>query len=287
MSEVAYTKEERMKGIGGSDARKIVSGDWYDLWLEKTGKKDLPNLSNEFPVQLGVWTESFNLKWFEKQMNIEVAHTGLKVSEKKDFMYANVDGLIYGKASANIDGSIYGDNEFGIFEAKHLNGFVTQEKAIETYLPQIHHYMYVFDCNYAWLSIIFGNRWGAYRIEKNEKFMNQLVEKEEQFWSFVVQDKPPYDGEAIETPSTKELVLDKMIVKDMTSSNQWAYLSQTLKQTQEQAREFEASKKEIKSLVQPDWREATGHGVTVKRSKTGRLNITVGEFNAAEETNSK
>lgn len=39
MSEVAYTKEERMKGIGGSDARKIVSGDWYDLWLEKTGKK--------------------------------------------------------------------------------------------------------------------------------------------------------------------------------------------------------------------------------------------------------
>ena len=188
---------------------------------------------------------------------------------------------------ANVDGLIYGDNEFGIFEAKHLNGFVTQEKAIETYLPQIHHYMYVFDCNYAWLSIIFGNRWGAYRIEKNEKFMNQLVEKEEQFWSFVVQDKPPYDGEAIETPSTKELVLDKMIVKDMTSSNQWAYLSQTLKQTQEQAREFEASKKEIKSLVQPDWREATGHGVTVKRSKTGRLNITVGEFNAAEETNSK
>ena len=86
MSEVAYTKEERMKGIGGSDARKIVSGDWYDLWLEKTGKKDLPDLSNEFPVQLGVWTESFNLKWFEKQMNMEVAHTGLKVSEKKDFM---------------------------------------------------------------------------------------------------------------------------------------------------------------------------------------------------------
>ena len=268
MSEVAYTKEERMKGIGGSDARKIVSGDWYDLWLEKTGKKDLPDLSNEFPVQLGVWTESFNLKWFEKQMNMEVAHTGLKVSEKKDFMYANVDGLIYG------------DNEFGIFEAKHLNGFVTQEKAIETYLPQIHHYMYVFDCDYAWLSIIFGNRWGAYRIEKNEKFMNQLVEKEEQFWSFVVQDKPPYDGEGIETPSTKELVLDKMIVKDMTSSNQWTYLSQTLKETQEKAREFEASKKEIKSLVQPDWREATGHGVSVKRSKTGRLTVNIGEENA-------
>ena len=266
MSELAYTQEERMKGIGGSDAKKIVAGDWYELWLEKTGKKEPPDLSNEFPVQLGVWTESFNLKWFEKEMEMEVTHTGLKISDKKKFMFANVDGLVHDKLTG-----------FGIFEAKHLNGFVTQEKAIETYLPQIHHYMYVFECNYAWLSVIFGNRYGAYRIEKNEKFMKELVEKEEQFWSFVVQDKPPYDGESIETPSTKELVLDKMIVKDMSQSNSWGDYAGILKRTQEQAIGFEHAKKEIKSLMQPDWREAYGHGVVCKRTKTGRLNIKIGE----------
>ena len=266
MSELANTHEERMKGIGGSDAKKIVAGDWYELWLEKTGKKEPPDLSNEFPVQLGVWTESFNLKWFEKEMEMEVTHTGLKISDKKKFMFANVDGLVHDKLTG-----------FGIFEAKHLNGFVTQEKAIETYLPQIHHYMYVFECNYAWLSVIFGNRYGAYRIEKNEKFMKELVEKEEQFWSFVVQDKPPYDGEGIETPSTKELVLDKMIVKDMSQSNSWGDYAGILKRTQEQAIGFEHAKKEIKSLMQPDWREAYGHGVVCKRTKTGRLNIKIGE----------
>tara|TARA_R100000365_G_C2742286_1_gene70951 strand:- start:149 stop:964 length:816 start_codon:yes stop_codon:yes gene_type:complete len=269
MSELAYTKEERMKGIGGSDARKIVSGDWYDLWLEKTGKKESPDLSREFPVQLGVWTESFNLKWFEQEMEMEVTHTGIKTSNLKPFMYANVDGLVHDKAQG-----------FGIFEAKHLNGFVTQEKAIENYLPQIHHYMYVFECDYSWLSIIFGNRWGAYRIEKNEKFMKELVEKEEQFWSFVVQDKPPYDGESIETPSTKELVLDKMIVKDMTQNNQWVMLSHVLSDTKNKAKEFDDAKKEIKSLMQPDWREAIGLGVSVKRSKTGRLTVNIGEEDA-------
>ena len=28
----------RRKFIGGSDAAKIVSGDWHSLWLEKTGR---------------------------------------------------------------------------------------------------------------------------------------------------------------------------------------------------------------------------------------------------------
>ena len=26
---------DRTKGIGGSDAKKIVDGSWHDLWLEK------------------------------------------------------------------------------------------------------------------------------------------------------------------------------------------------------------------------------------------------------------
>ena len=43
---------------------------------------------------------------------------------------------------------------------------------------------------------------------------------------------------------------------------------------------FDDAKKEIKSLMQPDWREAIGHGVSVKRSKTGRLTVNIGEENA-------
>ena len=32
--------------------------------------------------------------------------------------------------------------------------------------------------------------------------------------------------------------------------------------------------------MQPDWREAIGLGVAVKRSKTGRLTVNIGEENA-------
>ena len=51
------TKEaliERRKGLGGSDAAKIVAGDWHALWLDKTGRVEPEDLSAVWPVQLGV-----------------------------------------------------------------------------------------------------------------------------------------------------------------------------------------------------------------------------------------
>ena len=54
--------------IGGSDCVKIMQGDWYDLWEIKTGRKQGDNLSDNLAVQMGSYTESFNLTWFEQNM---------------------------------------------------------------------------------------------------------------------------------------------------------------------------------------------------------------------------
>ena len=63
---------DRNTGIGGSDATRIYEGDWHQLWSEKTGKNQYPDLSDVLPVQMGIHTEPFNIQWFEKQSEMKV-----------------------------------------------------------------------------------------------------------------------------------------------------------------------------------------------------------------------
>ena len=64
MIKLSEAEKDRNEYIGGSDVAKIMSGDWYDLWLEKTGQVKHPDLSDVFQVQLGIVTEAFNIEWF-------------------------------------------------------------------------------------------------------------------------------------------------------------------------------------------------------------------------------
>ena len=57
--------------IGGTAAMVISHGTLYDrtvvtLWEEFTGRRNKANLDDKLAVQLGVFTEPFNIKWFEK-----------------------------------------------------------------------------------------------------------------------------------------------------------------------------------------------------------------------------
>ena len=66
------TREEYYQDkISSSDARAIASGDYYDLeklWEQKINlSKD--DLSNVFPVQLGLATEYFHTSWLNKQLH--------------------------------------------------------------------------------------------------------------------------------------------------------------------------------------------------------------------------
>ena len=36
--------KDRRKSLGGSDANRIMRGDWHTLWLEKTGSKEPEDL---------------------------------------------------------------------------------------------------------------------------------------------------------------------------------------------------------------------------------------------------
>lgn len=89
-------KAFRRQGIGGSDANIIMGGDREKilrLWREKRGEIEPEDLSDVLPVQMGVWTEPFNIMWFEKQTGKTVTGNGeQRKSEEYPWMLCTLDG---------------------------------------------------------------------------------------------------------------------------------------------------------------------------------------------------
>jgi len=60
---------------------------------------------------------------------------------------------------------------------------------------------------------------------------------------------------------------------DMTGNNVWASAAAEFLKNQAAAKLFETAKAELKEMVPVDAVEAFGHGIAIKRSKTGSLTI--------------
>ena len=102
---------ERKGFIGGSDCVKIMEGEWEELWEVKTGLKEPESLLRNLPVQLGIHTENFNLKWFA------IHEAKAVVAHQKEYI-ASINNI---PVKGTIDGAIQGENN--IIEAKHTNNF--------------------------------------------------------------------------------------------------------------------------------------------------------------------
>ena len=183
------TKEfDRKQGIGGSDATRLYNGEWYELYLEKIGDKEPDDLSDVLPVQMGIHTEDFNIRWFEKQTGRSVhGHQETFFHTKYDFMYAHVDGMIM----PNKDEL---DTGVAILECKHTNAFTNEIKTADKYKAQIQHYLMCAGSKKCFLSMLFGNmKYGLAEIYVDEEFQKQLIAAEVLFWHMVQTKTPPPD----------------------------------------------------------------------------------------------
>jgi hypothetical protein len=81
----------------------------------------------------------------------------------------------------------------------------------------------------------------------------------------------------VEAPRPREAIR----IVDMSSSNSWAEFAATFRNTRAAFLEHERAKTELKALIPDDAREAIGHGVRAKRSKTGAVSFDVLDTEAA------
>lgn len=262
---MALSKEallERRKGIGGSDAVKIVAGDWFALWQDKTGRTEPEDLSGVFAVQLGIATEELNLNWYERVIGRPVTRRGeVVVSSKYPILRCTLDGF---------------DAEAGlVIQAKHCGPWQNIGEVRARYSPQVMHELICCGCTIGVLSTIIGtSEPDLHRVDHDDFWANEYIESCRTFWGYVERDEPPPQGAPVDAPP---VATDKMRVVDMTGNNAFASAAKDWLDHQAASKLFDASVKDIKSMIEPDVREATGYGIKVSRSKAGAISIKKGK----------
>ena len=107
-------------------------------------------------------------------------------------------------------------------------------------------------------------------------YQHLLLTAEKKFWRCVETGEPPRLF-GIEPPRPR---IEAVRIVDMSSSNAWAEFANLFRSTREAHLEHERSKSELKSLMPEDAKEAIGHGIRAKRSKSGAVSFDLLEVEA-------
>jgi predicted phage-related endonuclease len=256
--------------IGGSDARVIMGnneGALLRLWREKRGEAEPEDLSGNLVVQLGIVTEGLNRLWFQHNTGQIVTAVQRRVEHPViRFLAATLDGMVEGTGA--------------VFEAKFMLPWsFSEEAAAEKHMAQVQHNMWVTNARIAALSIITGGgKWIELTIPADSLYQHLLITAEKKFWRCVESGEPPRLFLA-EPPRVR---VEAVHIVDMSSSNSWAEFAGVFRRTRSAFLEHENAKAELKSLMPEDAKEAIGHGVRGKRSRSGAVSFDLMDAEASD-----
>ncbi len=258
---IQHERANRRQFLGGSDARIIMSSDegaLIRLWKEKRGEVEPEDLSDNLIVQLGVATETLNRAWYER-------NTGRAISDVQRWVQHAVHRFL----AATLDGFV--NDLDAVFEAKFMLPWsFSEEAAAEKPMAQLQHNMWVTNAQSAALSIITGGgKWIEMTIPADALYQHFLVTAERRFWRCVQTGETPRPY-GIEPPRPR---VEAVRIVDMTESNSWAGFADLFCATRSAFFDHERAKAELKALMPEDAKEATGHGVRAKRSKSGAVSF--------------
>ena len=252
---------DRRRFIGGSDARIIMGEDeaaLVRLWREKRGEVEPEDLSGNLIVQLGVATEELNRRWYE-------ANTGQVITDIQQRVFHPALKWM----AATLDGRVAGSD--AVFEAKFMLPWsFSEEGAASKYMPQLQHNMWVVAARTAVLSVITGGgKWVEILAHADPLYQHLIVTAERKFWRCVENgEEPKLFG--VEPPKPR---IEAIRIVDMNTSNAWAEFAGIYAQTRQAHLDHENAKAELKSLMPEDAKEAIGHGLQAKRSKSGAISF--------------
>jgi predicted phage-related endonuclease len=253
--------QDRRHFIGGSDARIIMGTDeaaLLRLWREKRGEVEPEDQSSNLIVQLGLVTEALNRHWYERNtgQTVECVQHQLRHPVLR-WMGATLDGIVAGRGA--------------VFEAKFMLPWsFSEEAAAEKHMAQLQHNMWVTNSRLAALSVITGGgKWVEIKISADPLYQHLLLTAEKKFWRCVERGEPPHLFD-VESPRPR---IEAVRIVDMSTSNAWAEFATVFRSTRDAFLEHEKAKTQLKGLIPEDAKEAIGHGIRAKRSKSGAISF--------------
>jgi putative phage-type endonuclease len=196
--------EGRRKGIGGSDAAKVLGISSYGgpltVYLDKKGK--LPEMEMSEAAEMGIELEDTVANLFTRRTGLKVARVG-KTASHPDYPWM----------IANVDRRIVGENKGLECKTAHfMKGQQWEGDDLpDDYYAQCQHYMAVMGWESCWIAALIGGQRFSYKeVARDGAFIDMLVEQERAFWcEYVLKDiEPPANW------SDKDLILDAFPVSE-------------------------------------------------------------------------
>ena len=170
---------------------------------------------------------------------------------------------------ATLDGRVEATG--AVFEAKFMLPWsFSEEAATEKHMAQLQHNMWVVASRTAVLSVITGGgKWVEITTHADPLYQHLIVTAERKFWRCVESGEPPRLF-GVEPPKPR---IQAVRIVDMSGSNAWAEFAGIFARTRAAYLEHEQAKTELKGLMPEDAKEAIGHGIRAKRSKSGAVSF--------------
>jgi predicted phage-related endonuclease len=260
---------DRRSFIGGSDARIVMGADegaLLRLWQEKRGEAEPEDLSGNLIVQLGSVTEPLNRQWYERNTGQAIRDVQRRIRHPVNrWMGATLDGIVEGTGA--------------VFEAKFMLPWsFSEEAAAEKHMAQVQHNMWVVNSRMAALSIITGGgKWVEIALSADRLYQHLLLTAERKFWRCVETGDPPRLFGV--DPPRPRIAAGRIV--DMSASNSWGEFANVFRNTRQAFLDHERSKAELKELMPEDAKEAFGHGIRAKRSKSGAVSFDLMDLEAS------
>jgi hypothetical protein len=130
--------------------------------------------------------------------------------------------------------------------------------------------MWVIAARSAVLSVITGGgKWVEITTHADPLYQHLIVTAERKFWRCVESgERPRLFG--VEPPKPR---IEAVRIVDMSTSNSWAEFADLFRNTRQGFLDHERAKGELKALMPEDAKEAIGHGVRARRSKSGAVSF--------------
>ena len=240
-----FTAEERRQYIGGSDIAAIMGQSrWktpYRLWAEKTGKIEVPDLSNNPAVEMGTRLEQFVAGLFAEKTEKQVRRQSKMYTHPKyPYLVAHVDRLITGSDE--------------LLECKTCSAYKLEEwenKIPKEYVLQVIWYLGITGRKRGWIACLIGGQKFDYKvIDFDEELFNLMVEKAVKFWDMVQTQTPPVilpeDGETLGEVFSEH---SEDMIENNDINERVAYVKELEMHVDEMKKEIEEIKTELKATI--------------------------------------
>lgn len=238
--------EWRSQGIGSSDAAVIMNGkhfgkDLSQLWEEKV--LGVPSTKDNPSMQRGRELEEVARLRFEEALNVAVFPRNVEHPEKS-WMRASLDGIC-------LDDSVMVEIKC---PGKEDHLVAVNKKVPEKYIAQCQHQLAVTGLDKMYYYSFDGSKGVIVEVPRDQKYIDEMIAKEKEFWDLVVSKTPPPRSEADYC--------------DMTHEKKWLSLEKKWKETSSLFKNYESDVQALKEEFIALSNSHNAVGKTIKLSKS-------------------